>query len=224
MNHVLREATPALQLVGLQRVSHCAWLTFEVGGADSRQFTCGPAVSEMSQCHQGHLGTGGCGRKRTMLLGGTPGNWPLSAVLTSKRLRRKQPGTGDHLEPKGSSSVSSSVAGRKRAARPGHGSGWGKGLTSASPRTSGLSSSPSHCWAVVMSRRPWLCTARDGGPGGSAGFPHLQRPWAGRQTGHPPLPPRHGEQGSVTGHLANLLYTLKGEPGTVAPTLESPWL
>lgn len=61
-----------------------------------------------------------------MLLCGTPGNCPLSAVLASKRLRRKQPGIGDNLEPKGSSSISSSVAGRKRATRPSHGSGWGK--------------------------------------------------------------------------------------------------
>lgn len=68
-----------------------------------------------------------------MLVGDTPGNWPLSAVLTSKRLRRKQPGTGDNLEPKGSSSISSSVAGRKRAARPCHGSGWDKGAKICQP-------------------------------------------------------------------------------------------
>lgn len=52
------------------------------------------------------LGTGGCGRKRTKLVGGTPGNWPLSAVLTSERLKRKQPGTENDLDPKGSSCVS----------------------------------------------------------------------------------------------------------------------
>lgn len=75
-----------------------------------------------------------------MLVGGTPGNWPLSAVLTSKRLRRKQPGSGNNLKPQGSSSVSSSVAGRKRAQGPAMALGGAKGLTSASP---GLSSSSS---------------------------------------------------------------------------------
>ena len=43
-----------------------------------------------------------------MPVGGTPGNWPLSAVLTSERLRWRQPGTEDNLEPKGSSCVSTS--------------------------------------------------------------------------------------------------------------------
>lgn len=56
-----------------------------------------------------------------MLVGSTPANWPWSTVMTSKRLRGKQPETEDNLEPKGSPSVSTSCGGRKRATGPGGG-------------------------------------------------------------------------------------------------------
>lgn len=67
------------------------------------------------------LGTGGCGRKRKMPVGGTPGSWPLSTVLTSERSRGKQPGTEDNLEAREVPVYLHPVAGRKMATGPGRG-------------------------------------------------------------------------------------------------------
>lgn len=56
-----------------------------------------------------------------MPVGGTPGSWPLSTVVTSERSRGKQPGTEDNLEAREVPVYLHSVAGRKMATGPGHG-------------------------------------------------------------------------------------------------------
>lgn len=56
-----------------------------------------------------------------MPVGGTPGSWPLSTVLTSERSRGKQPGTEDNLEAREVPVYLHPVAGRKMATGPGRG-------------------------------------------------------------------------------------------------------